>query len=115
MWGQILSRLPDLVEQLPKTCSFFSRLNVSVSSPLQMMTGLKKPFRLFFSHVFSWAYLCLCGGPENDFQELVLSISWVLGSNSGCQTWWQVPLPVEGDKNLDISAAAGARTRDTAP
>lgn len=48
-------------------------------------------------------YVCRCAHPmacvwrseENLLESVLSSTMWVLGSDSGCHAWWQVPLPAE--------------------
>lgn len=44
---------------------------------------------------------CLCGGQRTGCRdEFSSSTTWALGLTSGCQVWWQVPLPAESSHPL---------------
>jgi hypothetical protein len=42
--------------------------------------------------------------------DSLLSVLWILGSNSDCPTWWQVPLPTEPSQPDGLSTHTHTHT-----
>lgn len=58
---------------------------------------------LFYIFFILCMYVCMptwmlsktCGSQDNLWKLFLSFVTWVLGFNSDCQAWWQMPLPAE--------------------